>query len=123
MGTPQTPDSVAQALAWAQRHGMDRLDAQLLVLHALNRSGQERAWLLAHDTDALPATALATLQANVQRRAAGEPLAYITGRKEFFGLDLAVDARVLVPRPDTETLVDWALELLTRPTPLPPSVV
>ena len=117
MGTPQTPDSVAQALAWAQRHGMDRLDAQLLVLHALNRSGQERAWLLAHDTDALPATALATLQANVQRRAAGEPLAYITGRKEFFGLDLAVDARVLVPRPDTETLVDWALELLTRPTP------
>ena len=96
---------------------MDRLDAQLLVLHALNRSGQERAWLLAHDTDALPATALATLQANVQRRAAGEPLAYITGRKEFFGLDLAVDARVLVPRPDTETLVDWALELLTRPTP------
>ena len=48
----------------------------------------------------------------MQRRLAGEPLAYLTGHKEFFGLDLQVDARVLVPRPDTETLVNWALELL-----------
>jgi release factor glutamine methyltransferase len=92
--------------------GLDRLDAQLLILHALGRPAHDRAWLLAHDTDALPETALATLQAAALRRAAGEPLAYITGHKEFYGLDLAVDARVLVPRPDTETLVDWALELL-----------
>jgi release factor glutamine methyltransferase len=48
----------------------------------------------------------------LQRRAAGEPLAYITGTKEFFGLPLHIDARVLDPRPDTETLVEWALELL-----------
>jgi release factor glutamine methyltransferase len=112
MEIPQTPSTIAQALAWAQAHGVDRLDAQLLVLHALGRPGRERAWLLAHDTDALPEAALATLQAAALRRAAGEPLAYITGHKEFYGLDLAVDARVLVPRPDTETLVDWALELL-----------
>lgn len=112
MGTPQTPATVAQAILWAQAQPLDRLDAQLLVLHALGRGQKERAWLLAHDTDALPEAAHTTLQAAVLRRAAGEPLAYITGHKEFFGLDLQVDARVLVPRPDTETLVEWALELL-----------
>jgi len=112
MGTPQTPSTIAQAIGWAQTQGLDRLDAQLLVLHALGRAEHERAWLLVHDTDALPDLAHATLQATVQRRATAEPLAYITGHKEFYGLDLAVDARVLVPRPDTETLVDWALDVL-----------
>jgi release factor glutamine methyltransferase len=58
------------------------------------------------------------------RRAAGEPLAYIVGSKEFFGLTLQVDARVLVPRPDTETLVDWALECLKAPgMPAAPAVL
>jgi release factor glutamine methyltransferase len=52
----------------------------------------------------------------LHRRLAGEPVAYITGRKEFFGLTLAVDARVLDPRPDTETLVDWALAVLQTST-------
>ena len=112
MGTPQTPSTIAQALAWAQAQGVDRLDAQLLVLHALGRPQRERAWLLAHDTDTLPEALHAALQATVQRRAQGEPLAYITGHKEFYGLDLLVNAHVLVPRPDTETLVDWALEVL-----------
>lgn len=112
MGTPQTPSTIAQAQGWAQTQGLDRLDAQLLVLHAVGRADVERAWLLAHDTDPLPDAAHATLQATVRRRAAGEPLAYITGHKAFYGLDLCVDARVLVPRPDTETLVDWALDLL-----------
>jgi release factor glutamine methyltransferase len=112
MGTPQTPSTIAQALAWAQAQGVDRLDAQLLVLHALCRPQRERAWLLAHDTDTLPEALHAALQATVQRRAQGEPLAYITGHKEFYGLDLLVNAHVLVPRPDTETLVDWALEVL-----------
>lgn len=117
MGTPQTPSTIAQALGWAQTQGLDRLDAQLLVLHAVGRTDMERAWLLAHDTDALPDAAHTTLQTSVRRRATGEPLAYITGRKAFYGLDLCVDARVLVPRPDTETLVDWALDLLaTVPT-------
>jgi release factor glutamine methyltransferase len=112
MGTPQTPSTIAQVLAWAQAQGVDRLDAQLLVLHALGRPQRERAWLLAHDTDTLPEALHAALQATVQRRAQGEPLAYITGHKEFYGLDLLVNAHVLVPRPDTETLVDWALEVL-----------
>jgi release factor glutamine methyltransferase len=83
----------------------------------------ERAWLLAHDTDLLPPAQQADWHTALQRRLAGEPVAYITGRKEFFGLTLSVDARVLDPRADTETLVDWALAVLPnasdRNTPSP----
>ena len=92
--------------------GIDRLDAQLLLLHALGQGSQGRAWLLAHDTDTLPAQNAAQFEQALTRRAQGEPLAYITGRQGFYGLDLSVNASVLVPRADTETLVDWALELL-----------
>lgn len=93
-----------------QREGLDRLDAQMLLLLALQRSPHDRAWLLAHDSDAMPADAAARLDALVQRRLRGEPMAYLRGDQEFFGLQLQVDPRVLVPRPDTETLVNWALE-------------
>ncbi len=102
--------TVSQSIRYAQSLGLERLDAQLLLLHALGRASGERAWLLAHGDEALPEGAQARLQAMAARRAAGEPLAYITGFKEFYGLRLAVDARVLDPRADTETLVDWALE-------------
>ena len=111
--------SIRQIQREAERRGLDRLDTQLLLLHALGRSAQDRAWLIAHDTDPLPPDAAERFDALLQRRRDGEPLAYLTGTKEFHGLALAVDARVLVPRPDTETLVDWALErldeLLDRP--------
>ncbi len=112
MHAPDAPWTVTTALKQARQQGMDRLDAQLLLLQALDRAGQDRAWLLAHDTDALSADARARFAALVARRAAGEPLAYLTGHREFFGLDLQVDPRVLVPRPDTETLVSWALAVL-----------
>lgn len=105
--------NIAQALVAARALGLDRLDAQLLLLHALGRPAGDRAWLVAHDTDALPETARTSFLALSQRRTAGEPLAYITGSKEFFGLDLQIDARVLVPRPDTETLVEWGLECMS----------
>jgi len=101
--------TLAQALADAVRLGLDRLDAELLLLFALGRAPIQRAWLLAHGTDALPPNA--GFEALALRRAQGEPLAYITGHKEFYGLDLQIDARVLDPRADTETLVDWALEV------------
>jgi release factor glutamine methyltransferase len=114
---PPPVKTIAQALRHTQALGLDRLDAQLLVLHALGRDLQDRAWLLAHDDDPLPLPAVNTLEATTTRRIAGEPLAYITGHKEFFGLDLLVDARVLVPRPDTETLVEWALDVLPAQTP------
>lgn len=110
--------TIAQALARAQARGLARIDAQMLLLHALGRPTGDRAWLLAHDTDPLDAPALARYQALCARRAAGEPVAYLTGSKEFYGLPLRVDARVLDPRPDTEILVDWALELLA-PLPAP----
>ncbi|MDB5928524.1 MAG: [protein release factor]-glutamine N5-methyltransferase [Polaromonas sp.] len=108
-------ETCAQALAAAQLLGLERLDAQLLLLHALGKPAGARAWLLAHDTDPLPPEAAQAFRALSLRRAAGEPLAYLVGAKEFFGLMLQVDARVLVPRPDTETLVEWSLEVLQAP--------
>jgi release factor glutamine methyltransferase len=106
--------NVAQALEHAAAQGLARLDAQILLLCALGRDAGERAWLIAHDGDALGASAVADFASLCSRRAAGEPVAYLVGRKEFFGLDLQVDRRVLVPRPETETLVEWALELLPQ---------
>ena len=104
--------SCARAVQGAQSQGLERLDAQMLLLHAMGRAPHDRAWLLAHGEDSVPAAAQTLLDALVQRRLSGEPLAYLTGFKEFYGLTLAVDARVLDPRPDTETLVDWALDAL-----------
>lgn len=109
--------TLAQALQAAARLGLPRLDAQLLLLHALGRPGDDRAWLIAHDGDALPEAAGTAYAALCARRAAGEPVAYLVGHKEFFGMALQVDRRVLVPRPDTETLVEWALELLPPQRP------
>ena len=110
--------TLRDALAQAQALGLERIDAQLLLLHILNRADAGRAWLLAHDTDTLAPSEQARFIALCQRRAAGEPVAYLRGMKEFYGLTLQVDARVLDPRPDTETLVDWALQLLA-PLPAP----
>ncbi|PPE69025.1 peptide chain release factor N(5)-glutamine methyltransferase [Caldimonas thermodepolymerans] len=111
--------TVAQAWQAAVQRGLERIDAQALLAHVLDLPpGRARAWLLAHDTDPLPPAQLARYEALVQRRATGEPLAYLVGTREFYGLTLAVTPAVLVPRPDTETLVDWAVELL-RPLPAP----
>ncbi|HEY8049755.1 MAG TPA: peptide chain release factor N(5)-glutamine methyltransferase [Ramlibacter sp.] len=115
--------NVAQAVGAGEALGLERLDAQLLLLHALGRSGTDRGWLLAHDTDPVTAGSEAAYLALCERRASGEPLAYIVGHKEFHGLHLLVDARVLVPRPDTETLVDWAIELLEDMNAAAPRVV
>jgi release factor glutamine methyltransferase len=108
----QNPATVAQCLHQAQTLGLARVDAQILLLHSLQRPQHDRAWLLAHDSDALSSAQETAWQSALQRRLQGEPVAYITGRKDFFGLTLNVDARVLDPRPDTEILVEWALELL-----------
>ena len=99
---------VRQALEHARAARVDRLDAQLLIGHLLAR---DRAWLLAHDDADLDAAQSAAFEAGIARRAAGEPLAYITGRAMFRGLDLEVGPEVLIPRPETELLVEWALEV------------
>ena len=112
---PMTDDpapTVQQTLLRARQAGLDRLDAQVLLLHRLGRSPHDRAWLIAHDTDPLPAAVAQDFDALCLRRLRGEPVAYLTGRREFHGLELQIDARVLDPRPDTETLVDWSLEML-----------
>jgi release factor glutamine methyltransferase len=118
---------LSQALAGAQATGLDRLDAQMLLLHVLARDPHDRAWLMTHDTDTLNADQLREFDALVQRRTHGEPLAYLTGIREFHGLNLQVDARVLDPRADTETLVQWAIDALdaltTAPTHDGPAVV
>lgn len=103
--------TVDAALREARSRGVERLDAHLLLAHVL---GQSRAWLLAHGDDALSDPQGAAFESLVARRAAGEPFAYLVGEREFHGLTLAVNDAVLVPRPDTETLVEWALELLQR---------
>lgn len=113
------PRDVASALAAARALGVDRLDAQLLLAHRLGRA---RSWVLAHPEAALSDADADALHADLRRRADGVPLAYLTGEKAFHRLVLRVTPAVLVPRPDTETLVDWALELLagplaTRPAP------
>jgi len=107
-----TSPSVADCMQQALKQGLARVDAQMLLLHALARPLHDRAWLLAHDTDLLTEAQQHNWYLALQRRLQGEPVAYITGHKDFFGLTLLVDARVLDPRPDTEILVEWALELL-----------
>lgn len=101
--------TVAQALHAARVAGVDRLDANMMLMALLK---QGRSWLLAHDQDPLPASIIQTFEQWVTRRSQGEPLAYLLGDKEFFGLNLAVNPDVLIPRPDTEILVEWALDLI-----------
>ena len=84
------------------------LDAELLLAHVL---GVPRARLRSHPEVAVEPAAAASFLALVERRAAGEPLAYLTGRREFWSLDLGVTPAVLVPRPETELLVERALAL------------
>jgi len=102
--------AVHQAVTGAS--GLERLDAGMLLLFALGRDPHERAWLLAHGTDELPAPVLQHFQSLCEQRRDAMPLAYLLGRTEFYGLPLSITPQVLDPRDDTETLVDWALSLM-----------
>ena len=104
--------TVGQALHSAIAQGVVRLEAQLLLLQVMGRKSQERAWLLAHGDAKLTSAEQQHWREALARLLGGEPLPYITGSTSFYGMDLQVDARVLCPRADTETLVDWALALL-----------
>lgn len=107
--------SFAEALARAVRalegHDSPRLDAELLLAHA---AGVARSAVLAYPERRLPADAAERLDELLARRAAGEPLAYLLGGRDFFDLSLSVGPAVLVPRPETEHLVDEALARLPR---------
>jgi len=101
--------TVAAALADARARGVALLDAQLLLGRVLATT---RTALIAHDERELAAGEIERWWGLLARRAAGEPLAYLLGEKEFHGLVLEVTTDVLVPRPETELVVDWASELL-----------
>ena len=89
--------------------GEARHEAELLLLHVLDRP---RSWLFAHATDPLPEAGQVAFEALLARRVAGEPVAYLTGRRGFWTLDLEVGPDTLIPRPETELLVELALERL-----------
>ena len=91
--------------------GLVPVDAQVLLAHRL---GQDRAWLIAHGDDALTRAQSDAFLALARRRRDGEPVAYLTGRREFWGLPLSVSPAVLIPRPETETLVELALARLPK---------
>jgi release factor glutamine methyltransferase len=104
--------TVAQALrdAAAVLAGSEaRAEAELLLAHCLH---QPRAWLLAHDRDELDPEARAHCQALIERRRRGEPVAYILGHGGFWSLDLVVTTDTLIPRPETELLVELTLARL-----------
>lgn len=89
--------------------GLVPLDAQVLLAHVL---GRDRAWLAAHGADALSRERADRFLALAKRRRDGEPIAYLTGVREFWGLPIGVSPAVLIPRPETEALVELALSRL-----------
>jgi release factor glutamine methyltransferase len=102
-----SPDLTVRALrVQAKTLGLEANDANALLTHVL---GKSRTWLAAHDSDPLPPEHYAQIQAAFSRRAAGEPIAYITGEREFFSRSFLVTPAVLIPRPETEALVEFAL--------------
>lgn len=88
---------------------IDRVDAEWLLAHAL---GQSRTWLFTHSGDAVPAKAAEQFAVLLARRQAGEPVAYLTGTQGFWTLELEVSPATLIPRPETELLVELALARL-----------
>jgi release factor glutamine methyltransferase len=120
MSGPQTLSdknpTVKTALDFAQVHlsGLSDtagLEARVLLAHILNR---DKAWLLAHPEEPLTPTQAAAYQEALELLAAGTPLPYLLGQWEFYGLTFKITPDVLIPRPETELLVETALDWLTR---------
>ena len=101
-----TPFTVSSALSVS---GLVPFEAKLLLAHVL---GRDRTWLAAHADDAVNAEQAKTFDALARRRRDGEPVAYLIGRREFYGLDLEITPDVLIPRPETELLVELAVARL-----------
>ncbi|MBI3527642.1 MAG: peptide chain release factor N(5)-glutamine methyltransferase [Betaproteobacteria bacterium] len=104
-------DDAARNLAASADLIEARREAQILFGHAM---GVSRAWLSAHRDDAADPSAVEPFRELIRRRRIGEPVAYLVGRREFYGLEFRVTPDVLIPRADTETLVDAALEKLVQ---------
>jgi release factor glutamine methyltransferase len=100
---------VREALIMAAQRLGDRTDAEVLLVHALNKP---HSWLIAHADDTLSTEHASSYDMLVEQREKGEPVAYIIGERGFWSLDLAVTPATLIPRPETELLVELALERL-----------
>jgi release factor glutamine methyltransferase len=102
--------TLAELLAEAQA-AIGRSEARLLLRHRLQR---DEAWLIAHGEEHCADGDVQALRAQVARRVAGEPVAYITGTREFYGREFMASPAVLIPRPETEMLVELALQRLPQ---------
>ncbi|MEO8308613.1 MAG: peptide chain release factor N(5)-glutamine methyltransferase [Pseudomonadota bacterium] len=109
VGNVAEQQTARSLLAAAIARGVDRLDAETLLGAVVRRS---RAHLIAFDEEAVDELSAAMFEAGLARRASGEPLAYITGVREFWSLPLVVSPAVLIPRPETELLVELCLKRL-----------
>ncbi|OGS98313.1 MAG: protein-(glutamine-N5) methyltransferase, release factor-specific [Gallionellales bacterium RIFCSPLOWO2_12_FULL_59_22] len=112
-----TQDKAALETSLGLDSGTARIEAQMLLQQALDVS---RTYLLAHPEQVLGEAQAATYRALLQRRLAGEPLAYILGEREFYGLTFRVTPATLIPRPDTELLVELALQRISKEFSSPP---
>src|SRR6202171_4917868 len=108
---PSPPKSSGMTVLGAlAASGLIPVEAKILLGHVLHR---DRAWLAAHGEAPLSAHDAKTFDALARRRRDGEPVAYLVGRREFYGLDLEITSDVLIPRPETELLVELALARLS----------
>src|ERR1035438_4836699 len=101
-------EAIRDAKGWLETHSVSsaRLDAELLLGHILKR---DRAWLLAHEDTELSPEERQMYAIIVQRRTKRVPLVHLTGRREFYGVELAITPDVLTPRVETEQMVEWAI--------------
>lgn len=106
---PKAAERLRQAIRLERREA--RLEAQILAAYAL---GVSRAWLIAHDQDALNPNQIDVMENLIARREKGEPVAYIMGKKEFYGRMFRVTPDVLIPRPETELLLEVAFERMPK---------
>ncbi len=106
-------DAAQKVLAEGPHPARARRDAETLLLDALRQNAPEAnpAWLIAHDADALAPDRAAAFCDAIERRLAGEPIQHIVGEAEFYGLPFLVNRDVLIPRPETELLVEKAMAL------------
>ncbi len=107
--------TVGDLLRDARQRLADPAEAEILLAHAL---GRDRTWLYAHPEHRPAAESLTRFEALLARRLAGEPVAHLTGWREFWSLPLRVDRHTLIPRPETEHLVEFVLERLPAESPL-----
>ncbi len=107
--------NILEALQWAEgklrgNKENPKLDAQVILAHVLNKG---TVFLFAHSEDELPVKNIEQFQRLIDRRVRHEPVAYLIGHKEFYGREFTVNPHVLIPRPDTETLIDLAKSVVT----------